>query len=58
MFIKISNVAYTVRKNIDLRNIFIRKKRQNNDANFAKKFTKRSTFNVSEDKQRKRKLKS
>ena len=50
MFIKINNVVHIVRKNIDLRNIFIRKKHQNNDANFVRKLIKRLTFNVLKNK--------
>ena len=55
MFIKINNAAHIVRKNINLRNIFIRKRSQNNDANSAKKFTKRSIFNILKSKQKKKK---
>ena len=57
MFAKTSNTAYIMRKNINLQNIFIRKKRQNDNANFAKNFTKRLIFNVLKIKRRRKKLK-
>ena len=50
MCAKINNVAYIARKNINSENVFIRKKHQNNDASFAKKFTKRLIFNILKNK--------
>ena len=58
MFAKINNVAHIMRRNIDSRNVFIRKRRWNDDASFAKEFTKRLIFNVLKNRQKKRKSKS
>ena len=57
MFVKINIIAYIARKSINSQNIFIRKKRQNDDANSARKFIKRLTFNVLKDKRRKKESK-
>ena len=50
MYTKINNVVYTAHRNIDSRNIFIRKKHLNDDASFAKAFIKRLIFNILKDR--------
>ena len=57
MFAKINNTAYITRKNINSRNIFIKKRRQNDDASLARRFIKYSIFNVLKNRRRKEKLK-
>ena len=47
---RINNVAHITRKSINSRNVFIKKRHQNDDANLAKKFTKHLTFNVLKNK--------
>ena len=54
MSAKINNVAHIARKNINSRNVFIRKKHRNDDASLAKRFTKRLTFNVLKNKWKKK----
>ena len=53
---RINNAAYIMRKNIISQNFFIKKMYQNENAIFAKNFTKHSIINILKNK-RKKKLK-
>ena len=54
---RINSAAHIVRKNIILQNVLIRKMQQNEDATFAKNFTKHSIINVLKNKRKKEELK-
>ena len=50
IYARINSAAHITRQNINSRNVFIKKKHQNDDANFVRKFTKRLIFNISKNR--------